>query len=98
MYRIKKVSVFPLAYTIALVYLIVGLILGVLLIIIKSNPALIALSSEDLAQLSVRQILLLYPVAYGVGGFIIGGAVGFIYNHVAKITGGISVSLKKDKK
>ena len=96
MYRIKKLRVYPLAYTISIIYLIIGLILGIILMIIKSTPALAILSSEDLSALTVQQILLLYPVAYGIGGFIIGGAIAIIYNHVAKITGGISVQLKKD--
>ena len=98
MYRIKNLRVFPLAYTIGLIYLIIGLILGVILMVIKLTPALASLSSNDLSGLTIQQILLLYPIAYGIGGFIIGGAIGLIYNHVAKITGGISVQLKKDKK
>tara|TARA_Y100000310_G_C20376006_1_gene665769 strand:- start:289 stop:585 length:297 start_codon:yes stop_codon:yes gene_type:complete len=98
MYRIKKVKVLPLAYTVGFIYLIIGLILGIVLMVIKINPALAALSSEDLSGLTIQQILLLYPVAYGIGGLIIGGAIGIIYNHVSKLTGGIAVSLKKDKK
>ena len=91
MYRIKNLRVFPLAYTIGLIYLIIGLILGVILMVIKLTPALASLSSNDLSGLTIQQILLLYPIAYGVGGLIIGGAIGLI-------TGGISVQLKKDKK
>ena len=96
MYKIKKIKVMSLAYTVGLVYLFFGLILGVIIALAKENTALSFISNETLAQLTLWQIILIYPVSYGVGGFIISIIIGLIYNQIAKITGGISVELKKD--
>lgn len=96
MYKIKKIKVMSLAYTIGLVYLFFGLILGIIIALAKENTALSFISNETLAQLTLWEIILIYPVSYGVGGFIVSIIISFIYNQIAKITGGISVELKKD--
>ena len=98
MYKIKKIEVLPLAYTIGLVYLIFGLILGIIVAIVKVNPSLSILSNEALTQLTLSQIILLYPVSYGVGGFIIASITAILYNQISKLTGGISVDLAKDSR
>jgi len=98
MYRIKKIKILPLAYTIALIYLIIGLILGIFLAIIRSNSLFTSYVNPDLINLTYQQIILLYPIAYSVGGLLIGVIVGYIYNQVSKLTGGISIQLVKDKK
>jgi len=98
MYKIKKIKILSFAYTIALIYFIFGLLLGILLAVLKSNPLISSFVNQDLAGLSFRQIMLLYPVSYSVGGFVIGIIIGLIYNQVAKLTGGISIQLVKDKK
>lgn len=96
MYKIKKIKVMSLAYTVGLVYLFFGLILGVIIALAKENTALSFISNETLAQLTLWQIILIYPVSYGAGGFIISLIIGLIYNQIARITGGISIELKKD--
>lgn len=96
MYKIKKIKVMSLAYTIGLVYLFFGLILGIIIALAKENTALSFISNQTLAQLTLWEIILVYPVSYGVGGFIVSIIIGLIYNQIAKITGGISVELKKD--
>lgn len=98
MYRIKKIKILSLAYTITLIYFILGLLLGIFLAIVRSNPSLTALVGQDLAGLTLIQIVLLYPVAYSAGGFVIGIIIGYVYNQVSKVTGGVAVQLVKDKK
>ncbi|MEK6914572.1 MAG: hypothetical protein AABW83_02870 [Nanoarchaeota archaeon] len=98
MYKIKKIEVLSLAYNIGLVYLFFGLILGIILSIIRTYPSLSILSNETLTQLTLAQIILLYPVSYGVGGFIISLIIGILYNKISKLTGGISINLMKDSK
>lgn len=98
MYKVKKIEVLPLAYTIGLVYLFFGLILGIVIAIIRGYPSLSVLSNEALTQLTLAQIILLYPVSYGVGGFLIALIIGILYNQISKITGGISIQLAKDSK
>lgn len=96
MYTIKNIKVMSLAYTVGLVYLFFGLILGIIIALAKENTALSFISNQTLAQLTLWEIILIYPVSYGVGGFIISVIIGLIYNQISKITGGISVELKKD--
>jgi len=98
MYKIKKIKVLSLAYTIALIHLLFGLLQGAVLLIAKKFPQLTFLQSQELASLTLQQILLYSVVAYAVGGFVLGFLVGVAYNYVVKYTGGISVQLEKDKK
>jgi len=98
MYRIKKIKILPLAYTVTLIYFILGLLLGIFLAIVRTNPSFSSYVGQDLVGLTLVQIVLLYPIAYSAGGFLIGVLVGYIYNQVSKVTGGISVQLVKDKK
>ena len=78
MYRIKKIKILPLAYTVTLIYFILGLLLGIFLAIIRTNPSFNSLIGQDLVVLTLIQIILLYPVAYSVVGFVIGIIVGYI--------------------
>lgn len=98
MYRIKKVRALELAKTMGLIHLIFGLIQGAVLLIAKSFPQLAFLQSPELASLTLQQILLYSVVAYTVGGFVLGLIIGFAFNYVSRYTGGVSVSLEKDKK
>ena len=97
MYKITKIKILPLAYTITLIYLILGLLLGIFLAVVKTNPLFGSSVNPDLVGLSYLQIILLYPIAYSVGGFILGILIGYIYNQVSKITGGIVIQLVKVK-
>jgi hypothetical protein len=98
MYKIKKVKVLSLAYTVGAIHLLFGILQGAVLLIAKKFPQLTFLQSPELASLTLQQILLYSIVAYAVGGFILGLLIGWGYNYVTKWTGGVSVSLKKDKK
>jgi hypothetical protein len=68
--------------------------LSIVIFLLKGNSAAPFLS--ELSQLTFTQIIILYPISYGVGGFIISIVIALIYNQVSKITGGISLQLKKD--
>jgi len=100
MYRLKKVKILSLAYTVTLIYLILGLIMGIVIAIAKTspNPRLVNAVGPEVLNLSYVQIILLYPIAYAVGGFIISAVIGLIYNLVAKKTGGVAIELVKSAK
>jgi len=102
MYKIKKVNILSLALTVTLIYFILGIILGIVLSIVKAvsktNPGIAALGQgalNDLLNLAYWQIILVYPVSYAIGGFVVSIIVGLVYNLVAKSTGGVAVSLVK---
>ena len=96
MYKIKKIKILPLAYTLSLIYFILGIALGVFLLIAKSSSTFSSLY-PNLINLSLSQIILLYPVAYAIGGFILGIVISYIYNQVSRFTGGIVIELEKEK-
>lgn len=98
MYKIKRVRVLSLAYTVAAVHLVFGILQALLLFIAKQFPQLSFLQSPELASLTLQQIFLYSIVAYTVGGFLFGLVIGFAYNYVVKWTGGISVQLEKHNK
>ncbi len=97
MFRIKKVGILNLAYTVTIIYFILGIVLGIVLAILKtSNPGIASSIGQDLSKLTYIQIIFVYPIAYAIGGFVISVIVGFLYNYISKMTGGISVMLVKD--
>lgn len=96
MYRIKKIKVLSLAYTLALINLVIGFLLALLFIVIKINSRLITIIDPALADTTYIQILIIYPISYAVGGFITGLALSFLYNLSTKLTNGVAVELKND--
>lgn len=96
MYKVKKVNVMSLAYMMAMIHLIFGIIQGAILLIAKNFPQLTFLQSADLASLTLQQILIYSIGAYAIGGLILGIIIGLAYNFIASYTGGVSISLKKD--
>jgi len=98
MYKIKKINVLSLAYTVAAIHLIFGILQALLLFIAKQFPQLTFLQSAELTSLTLQQIFIYSIAAYAIGGFLFGLVVGLAYNYVVKWTGGISVQLEKDKK
>ncbi|MEK6830461.1 MAG: hypothetical protein AABX77_00335 [Nanoarchaeota archaeon] len=98
MFRIKKVGILNLAYTVTLVYFVLGIVLGIVLAVLKANPGTVISGSigQDLTKITYAQIVLIYPVAYAIGGFVVSIVVGFLYNTLSKLTGGVAVHLVKD--
>ncbi len=96
MYRIKKINILSLAINATIIYFIIGVILGIIIALLKSNPVIVNSVNPDLLRLTYLQIVVLYPIAYAAGGFIISLFVGIIYNLVVQVTGGIAIHLVKD--
>jgi len=95
MKRIQKISIKSLTYNVLLLALALGILrLLFLLVSTKINPEYVAQTFPAIAQTSawnlVQIFLIVYPLTITVGAII----VGFIYNLVARKTGGISVDLK----
>ena len=94
MYKIKKINILSLAYSVTLIYLILGLLLAIFIAVLKITKLNFP-GAQNLVPLTYQQIILLYPVAYAVGGFAIAIVVGYIYNQVSKLTGGVKLELVK---
>jgi len=92
--ELKKINVMSFAKIQGLIGVAIGLIAGVIYALI----ALIAPFSTDI-DISVLRItaslIILFPLIYGVLGFIGGALIAWIYNVIAKRIGGIEIELNK---
>ena len=93
MYRIKKINVLSLAYTLTLIYFVVGLFMSLLILFFKANQKFAYLIDPKLIGTEYYQIILIYPFGYAIGGFLSGVIVSFLYNLSSKFTKGIIVDL-----
>ncbi len=98
MFRLKKIKILSLAYVLTLIYLILGIILAIAQTIIKLNPQIASAINPNILDLAYWKIFLIYPFSYAFGGFITGIAIGFLYNIIAKKTGGVAFELIQDSK
>lgn len=88
--RIRKVGVLSIANISAMVNVFVGLLLGIFVTVVSLFSAA---SAGVLGFLGIPTFLsiIIFPIVYGIFGFI-GGAIGAIfYNFAAKITKGVKL-------
>ena len=97
MQRLKKIGVLSLAYTLAAIYLIIGLVIGILMRIGLSIPEIAARMGPDVIQLG-NMVLLLFPVTYLLTGFISGIFISLLYNLISRRTGGVKIEISDSKK
>lgn len=86
--RIKKVGVLSVANLCGMVNVIVGFIFGIFFAVSSSMlSTVLGATGFNFGYLSI----IIFPIVYGVLGFI-GGAIGaFVYNISAKVTKGIKL-------
>lgn len=102
MKRLTKIKVLPLAYTLSLIYLVVG-VLAVILYYVQTYIASFypVLPNSNMAQMMASLpgywAILIFPVSAFISGFISGIVVALIYNFVARYTGGIELEFAKGK-
>ena len=89
--RIKKVGVLSVANISGVINAIIGFIFGLIFVFLSSPPTL-AIPFESFGLRSFGYLsIIIFPIIYGIVGFI-GGAIGaFFYNIAAKITDGIKL-------
>lgn len=101
--KIEKVGVFSLAKVQAILAAFIGLIIGtfytILSILINSWSIPIIVSEQD--KMIIRTLgameIIIFPIIYGVVGFISGAVIAFLYNLIAKWVGGIEIELESKK-
>lgn len=97
MKALKKIGVLSTAYLASIFYAIFGLFQGVALAIQLKNPLFAAnvdpLILESIGDLGWWLVLFL-PIVFAVVGFVAGALISFLYNSIAKFTGGIRVYLE----
>ncbi|MEM5776875.1 MAG: DUF3566 domain-containing protein [Candidatus Aenigmatarchaeota archaeon] len=89
MKKIKRIGILSLATTQAIFLGIFGLILSIIYFLAR----IFFPETSDLYP--NNSILILLPVMYVFLGFVMGAFWAFLYNLVAKLTGGIEVEIEK---
>lgn len=82
--RIKKVGVLSVANLSAIVNLFIGILAGLAVFAFSFAAPLPGIPS-NLSYL----LIIIFPIAYGIVGFIAGAIGAFFYNIAAKITKGV---------
>jgi len=94
MFKLKKINAFSLARIYALIMGAMGLVIGIF------YAALFFLGGEEASALGINNLyilggIILFPILYGVLGFIAGGATAYLYNYLSKLVGGIEFEIDK---
>ena len=92
MQKVKRIGVLSLAKILGLLYAIMGLIVGALLAVLSLFGFNVA--DETVFFFGVASIII-FPILYGVGGFIGGLITALFYNLIAGKIGGLEVELTK---
>ena len=93
MQTIKNVGPLSLGKLMGIVYAALGLLFMPIFLIAGGLAIFQAQGSEKFGGVGILFLAVLFPICYGVMGFIGGIIVGFIYNLAAKFAGGIQVEL-----
>lgn len=93
MYKLKKINILPLAYMVALINFIFGILIALFSLAIKSNQQMASVVNPNLLTLTPLQIILIYPLSNLIGGFLVALMIGFSYNLLVPRVGGISFEL-----
>lgn len=101
--RLKRLGVLSVALTAAAVYVVLGFLIGIFFAMISTiSGGFAAMANNEGAGamppffgliFGVGAILVL-PVFYGILGFVGGVLTAAIYNLMAKVTGGIEMTLE----
>lgn len=94
MSEIEHIGVLSAAKLIAIIYAVIGLIVGLLFSLTAVTG--FALAGEDggaAALLFGVGAVIVMPIAYGVMGFILGAIATWVYNVAAGMVGGVELRL-----
>jgi len=101
--RIRSVGVLSVGKIFGTLYAILGLLIGLVFALIAAVGGAAALNQQGAkapfpgAALGVFAIVV-FPVCYGIAGFIGGLITAGLYNLVAGMVGGIEVEFERDRR
>jgi len=93
MTELKKINVLSSAKISGVIGVIIGLILGIITALIRAIAGPVFDGARAGLGLEFLYIII-FPVIYGIGGFIFGVLNALIYNIIAKWIGGIELEFK----
>lgn len=100
MKRITKLDILSIGYVYGIIGVCFGLILGLLITALSLifsgafNTAGMGGNAATGGFMVGAGSFIVMPIVYGIGGFIAGVVIAFIYNLAAKFTGGIALKLE----
>lgn len=92
MKKLKKIGVVSLASTFAVINAVFGLLLAIITVITANFPEYVGQADVVFSMLNYW-IILVYPLIYAIAGFVTGVMGAWIYNLLAKKTGGVKIDL-----
>ncbi len=93
MQEIKKIGIFSVSKVYAIIFAIIGLIGGLIFAVFGMVASAVGNFGALGASIGILSVIL-FPVLYGVIGFVMGALGALIYNLVAAWIGGIEIELK----
>lgn len=93
MYKIKRLGVFSVARTAAVMYFMLGVIIAVPMFAFMGIASRLSGTDSPLAGFGAAALLLV-PVVYGILGFIMTAIMAALYNLVAGWMGGIEMEFE----
>jgi hypothetical protein len=87
---LKRVGIVSVAKINAVIGIVIGLIMGIIIGLVSTlfGSAFDMMGGGGFGALGLLAIVI-FPIVYGIGGFISGAVVAAIYNFIARIIGGI---------
>ena len=94
--RIERISVLPTSIVLAAVYLVIGIVFG--LIGVLGGGIFGALFGGEMSSFGLGSIGIMIgmPIVYAVIGFIVTAVFCFLYNIAAGLVGGIELTLSQE--
>lgn len=101
--RLKRVGVLSVALTLGAVYAVLGLVIGLIFATISVLGMGLAAATRDSEGAGVTGVfglifgvgaVIVLPLFYGMLGFLGGALSSALYNVMAKLTGGIELTLE----
>ena len=91
MQKVKRIGVLSLAKIFGLLYALMGLILGALFAVLS----LFGFNADETGLFFGTASIIIFPILYGIMGFVGGLITAFFYNLVASKIGGLEVEITK---
>ena len=91
MQKVKRIGVLSLAKLLGILYAIFGLIVGALFALLP----LFGFNADETGLFFGTVSIIIFPILYGIMGFIGGLITAFFYNLIAGKIGGLEVEITK---
>jgi len=95
MIKLRKIDVLSLGIVLMIFYAIAGLIIGIIMFVYSLTlRAIVPLETAGFITSFGAVSIIIFPIMYGITGFIVGVLSAFLYNLIAKWTGGIKLKFE----